>query len=252
VALIVWPEAAMPFLPLSTPEALEAIGRLLPQGTHLAAGALRVDAPPSGRTRHRIFNSLMIFGQGGRLAGLYDKIHLVPFGEYLPFQSTLEAIGLEQLTRIRGGFDIGVTPRPVLRVPGLPSIGPLICYEAIFPGAVIQGSERPRLLLNVTNDGWFGQTTGPHQHLHQARVRAVEEGLPIVRAANNGISALIDARGRILGSLGLDVRGTIDGALPPAIAEPLYARYGDWIFALLFAGMGGCWLLIRARDAGPD
>lgn len=251
VTLIVWPEAAMPFLPLSTPEALEAIGRLLPQGTHLAAGAIRVDAPPRGRTRRRIFNSLMIFGQEGRLAGLYDKIHLVPFGEYLPFQSTLEAIGLEQLTRIRGGFDIGVTPRPVLRVPGLPPIGPLICYEAIFPGAVIQGAERPRLLLNLTNDGWFGQTTGPHQHLHQARVRAVEEGLPIVRAANNGISALIDARGRLLGSLGLDVRGTIDGALPPAIAEPPYARYGDWIFALLFAGMGGCWLAIRARAASP-
>ena len=99
----------MPFLPLDTPDALEAIGRLLPEGAHLAAGALRVEAPPAGRTRRRIFNSLMIFGQEGRLAGLYDKIHLVPFGEYLPFQSTLEALGLEQLTRIRGGFDIGIT-----------------------------------------------------------------------------------------------------------------------------------------------
>jgi apolipoprotein N-acyltransferase len=100
-------------------------------------------------------------------------------------------------------------------------------------------------LLNVTNDGWFGQTTGPHQHLHQARVRAVEEGLPIVRAANNGISALIDARGRIISSLGLDVRGTIDGALPPALAQPVYARYEDWVFLLLFAGLGGCWIAGR-------
>lgn len=250
VALIVWPEAAMPFLPLNRPEALEAIGRLLPQGTHLAAGALRVEASGRGNARRRVFNSLMIFGQGGNLAALYDKIHLVPFGEYLPFQSTLEAIGLEQLTRVRGGFDIGITPRPILHVAGLPSIGPLICYEAIFPAAVIQGSERPRLLLNVTNDGWFGQTTGPHQHLHQARVRAVEEGLPIVRAANNGISALIDARGRVVGSLGLDVRGTIDGALPPALAQPLYARYGDWIFLLLLTGLGGCWIAARVWGSG--
>jgi apolipoprotein N-acyltransferase len=252
VALIVWPEAAMPFLPLNTPEALKAIGRLLPEGTHLAAGALRVEAPPAGRTRRRIFNSLMVFGREGRLAGLYDKIHLVPFGEYLPLQSTLEALGLEQLTRIRGGFDIGITPRPILKVAGLPSIGPLICYEAIFPAAVIQGSERPRVLINVTNDGWFGQTTGPHQHLHQARVRAVEEGLPIIRAANNGISAVIDARGRILGSLGLDVRGTIDSAMPSAIAPPLYARYGDWIFLLLFAVAGCLWLIARVRAEKPE
>jgi apolipoprotein N-acyltransferase len=251
VALIVWPEAAMPFLPLNTPDALEAIGRMLPQGAHLAAGALRVEAPPSGRTRRRIFNSFMIFGQEGHLAGLYDKIHLVPFGEYLPFQSALESIGLEQLTRIRGGFDIGVTPRPVLKVAGLPSIGPLICYEAIFPAAVIQGSERPKVLVNVTNDGWFGQTTGPHQHLHQARVRAVEEGLPVIRAANNGISAVIDARGRVLGSLGLDVRGSIDSTLPSAIAPPPYARYGDWIFLLLLAGAGCVWLVARAREEEP-
>jgi apolipoprotein N-acyltransferase len=238
IALVVWPEAAMPFLPLNRPEALEAIGRLLPQGTQLAAGALRVDAPASGGTQRRIFNSLMIFGQEGRLSALYDKIHLVPFGEYLPFQSTLEAIGLEQLTRIRGGFDVGVSPRPLLDASGL-RILPLICYEAIFPGELVQGAERPVLMLNVTNDGWFGQTTGPHQHLHQARVRAVEQGVPIIRAANNGISAVIDARGRILGSLDLDVRGTLDSSVPPAVTPPPYARYGDWIFLGLFMATSG-------------
>lgn len=250
VALIVWPEAAMPFLPLNTPAALEAISRLLPKGTHLAAGALRVEAPPggSGRTRRRIFNSLMIFGDEGRLAALYDKIHLVPFGEYLPFQAALEAIGLEQLTRVRGGFDAGTTPRPLLDASGL-RVLPLICYEAIFPSELVQDAERPALMLNVTNDGWFGQTTGPHQHLHQARVRAVEEGIPIVRAANNGISAVIDARGRILGSLGLDVRGTIDSAVPRALTPPPYARYGDWVFLCLFAGMGGA-LVLKRRISG--
>jgi apolipoprotein N-acyltransferase len=223
---------------------------LLQKGTHLAAGALRVEAPPggSGRTRRRIFNSLMIFGDEGRLAALYDKIHLVPFGEYLPFQAALEAIGLEQLTRVRGGFDAGTTPRPLLEASGL-RVLPLICYEVIFPSELVQGAERPALMLNVTNDGWFGQTTGPHQHLHQARVRAVEEGIPIVRAANNGISAVIDARGRILGSLGLDVRGTIDSVVPRALTPPPYARYGDWIFLCLFAGMGGA-LVLKRRISG--
>jgi len=252
ITLIVWPEAAMPFLPLDTPAALTAIGQMLPQGTHLAAGALRVEMPPAGRdARRRIFNSLMVFGQGGTLAALYDKIHLVPFGEYLPFQSTLEAVGLEQLTRVRGGFDSGVTPRPLLRVAGLPALGPLICYEAIFPAAVIQGAGRPDVLLNVTNDGWFGQTTGPHQHLHQARVRAVEEGLPLIRAANNGISAVVDARGRVLHRLELDVKGVIDSSLPGALSPPPYARYGDGIFlGLLVLAMGG--LLAAFSRKAPE
>ncbi len=235
IALIVWPEAAMPFLPLSAPGALAAIGRMLPDGTYLASGALRVEDPAMPGARRRVFNSLMVFGAGGGLVALYDKIHLVPFGEYLPLQATLEAMGFEQLTRIRGGFDTGEMPRPLLKIPGLPAIGPLICYEAIFPGAVVQGSERPSFLLNVTNDGWFGQTTGPHQHLHQARVRAVEEGLPMLRVANNGISAVIDARGRVLQQLGLDVKGVIDSALPAAIAPPLYARHGDGIFVVMMA-----------------
>jgi len=256
ISLIIWPEAAMPFLPLNAPGALAAIGRLLADGAHLVSGALRIEesqAAPSG-SRRRIHNSLMVFGHGGRLVSVYDKIHLVPFGEYLPLQTTLEAIGLEQLTRMRGGFDKGKSPRPLVRVPGLPPMGPLICYEAIFPGTIVQGSERPAFLLNVTNDGWFGQTTGPHQHLHQARLRAVEEGLAMLRVANNGISAVIDARGRMPHWLGLDEKGVIDSALPAAVAPPPYARYGDWIFAAMLsvgaigvAASRGC----RRRAQGP-
>jgi apolipoprotein N-acyltransferase len=204
---VVWPEAAMPFLPLKSPEALQAIGEMLPPGAYLLSGALRVAEPASPESERRgAYNSLMVFGPGGGLAALYDKIHLVPFGEYLPFQETLEGFGIEQLTRWRGGFSTGRNPRPLLHVPGLPGIGALICYEAIFPAAVVQGSERPGVLINVTNDGWFGNTTGPHQHFHQARVRAVEEGLPLVRVANNGISAVIDPDGRVLADLGLNVR----------------------------------------------
>lgn len=241
---VIWPEAAMPFRPLEYPVAIEDIAKLLPPGTQLLAGALRRDEPAANATpgsplpRRRYYNSLMVFDAGGNLEGLYDKIHLVPFGEYLPFQETLEWMGLEQLTRQRGGFSIGVEPRPLLDVKGLPPVGALICYEAVFPAAVVQGSARPGLLINITNDGWFGNTTGPQQHFHQARVRAVEEGLPLVRAANNGISAMIDANGRVLSRLALDVKGTIDTGLPAARPTTPYARYGDMTFLFLT----GCFL----------
>lgn len=234
---IVWPEASMPFLPLATPRALTAIGELLPENTYLIAGALRLEASrlgdevrPSVKAKGRVFNSMIVFGPEGGATAVYDKLHLVPFGEYLPFTETLEWIGLEALTRIRGGFAAGPSPRPLLSVPGLPLMGPLICYEAIFPAAVVQGDVRPSLLINVTNDGWFGNMTGPYQHLHQTRVRAVEEGLPLVRAANNGVSALIDPFGRMTGSIGLNVRGVIDTAVPAPLPATWYARFGDMTF----------------------
>ncbi len=126
-------------------------------------------------------------------------------------------------------------PRALIKLPRIPPFAPLICYEAIFPRAIIQGGERPAFLVNVTNDGWFGNTTGPRQHLHQARVRAVEEGLPLLRAANNGISAVIDAHGRVLGRLDLDVVGVIDARLPAALAPTVYGRFGDLGFVLLLA-----------------
>ncbi len=232
---IVWPEAALPFLVLDHPAARAAIGRSLPRGALLIAGALRAEPAPAGSPRpRRIFNSLLVLGEGGSLVGLYDKTHLVPFGEYLPLQGLLRSVGLGWLVGMRGGFDTGVTPRPLLSAPGLPPAAPLICYEAIFPAAVVQGPQRPGLLLNVTNDGWFGDTTGPRQHLHQARVRAVEEGLPLLRAANNGVSAAIDGYGRILARLDLDVRGVIDVPLPAALPPPPYARLGDLTLLLLW------------------
>jgi apolipoprotein N-acyltransferase len=243
ISLVIWPEASMPFQPLKSPEALGLIGDLLPDGTYLVAGALRTeDLPASGPgmdegPRREVFNSLMAFGRAGNTKGalvaLYDKIHLVPFGEYLPVSSVLAKIGLRQLTRMRGGMTANPGPRSLFVVPGLPAFGPLICYEAIFPGAVMPVN-RPTALINVTNDGWFGNTTGPRQHLHQARVRAVEEGLPLVRAANNGISAVIDAHGRIVGRLDMNVRGSLDSGLPVAAAPTWYARFGDRTFFLFW------------------
>jgi apolipoprotein N-acyltransferase len=231
---LVWPEAAMPFLPLEQPEALRAIGELLPQNTQLLSGALRLDHSSATMGGPRVgFNSLMVFGKGGTLEQLYDKIHLVPFGEYLPMQSLLERIGLEKLTRWRGGFSTGPVPRPLLNIPGLPPVVGLICYEAIFPAAVVQGEQRPGLIVNITNDGWFGDTTGPWQHFHQTRVRAVEEGLPIIRAANNGVSAVVDAQGRIAAMLTLNARGVVDSGIPVAISPPVYAKFGDCTFVAL-------------------
>jgi apolipoprotein N-acyltransferase len=242
IALIVWPEAAMPFLPLQEPVALRDIGQMLPATATLATGALRAEPPTMPGAARRVYNAMLVFGHGdtARVLATYDKTHLVPFGEYLPLQPLLEAIGLQQLSRMRGGFASGVEPRALIDIPGLGRVAPLICYEAIFPGRVVQTRERPRALLNVTNDGWFGNTTGPRQHLHMARVRAVEEGLPVIRAANNGFSAVIGPNGTVYSDgsktetiLALDVRGTIDAYLPPALAPPLYARLGDTVFALL-------------------
>jgi apolipoprotein N-acyltransferase len=239
---LVWPEAAMPFLPLEQPEALAAIGELLPNGTQLLSGALRLKhrpAPGPDLVREG-YNSLMVFGDKGNLEQIYDKIHLVPFGEYLPMQGLLESIGLEQLTRWRGGFSIGATPRPLLSIPGLPPALGLICYEAVFPAAIVQGGQRPGLLINVTNDGWFGDTTGPWQHFHQTRVRAVEEGLPIIRSANNGVSAIVDGTGRVVAMLTLNARGILDSGVPSSIAAPVYAKLGDCTFVgllLIFLGV---------------
>jgi apolipoprotein N-acyltransferase len=233
VTHVIWPEAAMPFPALDYPEALSAIGDLLPEGTVLLAGTIRIErasANPKGRPR--FFNSLLIFGKGGLLLSLYDKIRLVPFGEFLPLRPVLAALGLREIAS-REGYSTGPTPRPLLAIPGLPAVVPLICYEAVFPGAVVQGPDRPAVIVNITNDGWFGNTTGPRQHLHQARVRAVEEGLPLVRAANNGISAAFDAYGRPLGQqLDLNVRGVLDVPLAVSLQPPFYARFGEALFAV--------------------
>lgn len=251
---VVWPEAAMPFLPLDSPEALAEIGRLTGEQAQLITGALRVERPtgdaniPASSRHVRVFNSLMAFGRGGEVSALYDKVHLVPFGEYMPFPWLFDAIGLEELTRMRGGFTPGRRPRSLFVVQGLPWASPLVCYEAIFPAAVVQDSGRPGLILNVTNDGWFGNSTGPRQHLYQARVRAVEEGVPLIRAANNGISAIIDANGRVLQRLDLDVRGVIDSPLPAALSPPPYARLGDTPFWLLLAALALAGGILRHRQ----
>jgi apolipoprotein N-acyltransferase len=225
VTHLIWPESAFPFFLTREADALDQIAQLLRHGTVLVTGAVRL-AEPLNPTDPGVFNSIYALSHDASVVGLYDKVHLVPFGEYLPFQRGLESLGLRQLTKLRGGFLAG-DRRRLISVPGAPSALPLICYEIIFPGAVVPPGERPGWIVNVTNDGWFGISSGPYQHLQQARMRAIEEGLPLVRAANTGISAVVDPLGRVLNSLPLGQEGVVDSPLPRAISAPIYARVGD-------------------------
>ncbi|MEQ1753939.1 MAG: apolipoprotein N-acyltransferase [Micropepsaceae bacterium] len=234
VSTVIWPEAAPPFFVLSTDGALEAIGSLLPDQTVLLTGTQRMQ---SGNT-NRYFNSFVVLDGKGRLIATYDKSHLVPFGEYLPLFQLLEPLGITQLTGMHGGFSSGEGVR-TLTAAGVPSFGVLICYEAIFPGEVVRKGERPAWLVNVTDDSWFGPWAGPYQHLGLAKVRAVEEGLAIARAANTGISAVIDPYGRIIASLGLNKSGVVDAPLPKPLDPTLYSVAGDAIFAAIMLVLVG-------------
>ncbi len=232
--IVVWPENAVPVLLAREPYVLSAIGRVLPEGAKLIVGSNRGEADAEGpANRLRVFyNSLYVVDSAGAIAATYDKHHLVPFGEYVPLRHILGRLGLRQLVQFQGSFETG--PGPVtLELPGTPPVSPLICYEVIFPGGIVAPGTRPQWLVNITNDAWFGGSIGPHQHLSQARLRAVEQGLPLVRSANSGISAMIDPYGRLVKSLPLDTQGVIDATLPAALQPTLYARLGDIFLALL-------------------
>ena len=226
---IIWPEAAPPFLLQRTPEALDAIAQLTGSNRILITGAERLQR---GIEQNAFFNSLFVFSPGGRLDAVYDKFHLVPFGEYVPYGDVLNHIGITKLTEGQIGFSQGDGPH-VYSIAGAPPMSPLICYEIIFPGAVTDHQHRPGWLVNVTDDSWFGPWAGPRQHLLIARVRAIEEALPVARAANTGISAVIDPNGRLIAQLSLNTMGELDARLPKALGISTYARFGDLGFLLL-------------------
>jgi len=229
---ILWPESAVPFLLERTPEALERIAKVVPPGGLVVTGAMRATAP--GEAPFRIWNSVRAIDGNGRITATYDKFHLVPFGEYVPFRGL---VSMAKLTVGDTDFSAGPGPR-TLEIAGAPPVSPLVCYEGIFPAAVTEPGARPAWLLNVTNDGWYGMSTGPHQHLAQTRLRAIEEGLPLVRVANTGISAVTDPYGRMLERLELGRQGFIDSRLPaPLPGGTVYGRYGDAAPALLLASV---------------
>ncbi len=253
ISLVVWPETAVPFLLAESSQALTAIGDVLPDGTSLLVGSGRIVEERDAQDRlvaTRVYNSLLAISDKGEVLDGYDKIHLVPFGEYLPFQDFMESLGIFQMTGVRGGFSAGTGSR-LLTIPGAPPARPLICYEIIFPDEVMDKSQRPGWLLNVTNDAWFGGSAGPYQHFHQAQLRAVEQGLPVVRAANTGISAIIDPYGRVLGELGLKKEGVVDGLLPEALPITKFVMWERWIeiAVLVFALLG--WLFFGQLHVSP-
>ena len=272
VTLLIWPESAFPFFLTREPDALAQIAALLPPETVLITGAVRAPETAAHAPVTRAYNSIYVIDHHGSILSVYDKVHLVPFGEYLPFQDLLEWLGLEQLTKVRGGFIPGDQRRNQM-APGAPNFLPLVCYEIIFPGdavprseregwlyrhvgryfdwpSVVGRAERPGWLLNLTNDGWFGASAGPYQHFQQARIRAIEEGLPLVRAANSGISAVVDPLGRIVKSLPLGAEGVLDAPLPQPIAATLYARWGDALAAVVVA-IAFLWVLGSRWRAPP-
>jgi apolipoprotein N-acyltransferase len=225
VTHLIWPESSFPFFLTREADAFAEITNLLPPKAVLITGAVRL-ADADHPKDSGVYNSIYVIDHNGAIPAIYDKVHLVPFGEYLPFAKILEGLGLQTITEERGGFLSGDRHR-IFAVPGAPSMLPLICYEVIFPGEITASQARPGWIVNVTNDGWFGISSGPYQHLQQARLTAIEEGLPVARAANTGISAVIDPLGRVLNSLPLGAEGVLDAPLPRAISAPPYTRLGD-------------------------
>lgn len=225
--LIVWPEMALT-------EILSAAGDQLELVSDAAAGTpVILGVPRYGERGYH--NSMIRLDQGAGIGAIYDKKHLVPFGEYMPFADAFARMGIYGLAA-QGGYERGKTS-PMVDIPGVGLIRGLICYEGVFAEEVRDMEHRPRALVLITNDAWFGELIGPYQHLTQARMRALELGLPMIRAANTGVSAMIDARGVVTAQIPLGQAGAIDVALPVALDPTPYARWGEWIFALMLVGV---------------
>ncbi len=253
VSHIIWPESSVPFLFMADGQiydiaAAEAIKPVIPQDGALILGAERATTHTGedGKRRvDKVFNTLFVLNDRAKVDAFYDKVHLVPFGEYLPFPGFFRSLGFSNLTHQAQGFASGSLRHSIASAKA-PPFSPLICYEAIFPGAARPAGEDVQWLLNLTNDAWFGQTSGPYQHLQQARVRAVEEGLAVVRAANTGISAVIDPYGRFLGKIPLNQIGTLDSALPSPVRTVFFTTSGYlYTAAVLLLAMLALWGVIK-------
>jgi len=208
--VIVWPETAVPFILSDRPEALVALAELVGDDQTLLAGAVRIEG---ARAEARYYNAVIAINSAGEIYDAADKLWLVPFGEFMPFADLLSRIGVEKLVRSVSAFTAGSQRRPLAMQNGATAL-PFICYEIIFPGTAGYGEVGADFILNITNDAWFGATPGPYQHFRQAQIRAVEAGRPLARAANNGISGVVDAYGRVIDAFALDAVGALDVAVP--------------------------------------
>lgn len=229
---IIWPESAVPFLIDESDTSRAELAKLLNPSRVLMTGTLRREiGTAGGGESERVFNSILTFNGSGDVVAQYDKWRLVPGGEFLPFEWLLEPLGFRKVVTVPGSFSAGQGPSS-LAIPGAPRAGFSVCYEAIFPDHFVDAEKRPGWLINVTNDGWFGNSTGPYQHLAQARLRAIEQGLSMARAANTGVSAVIDPYGRTVSSLPLGQEGILDAGLPQSLPPTFFADYGGLVFFL--------------------
>jgi len=239
--LIIWPETAVPYL-LEYSDDLFAEMAAVSGGVPIVTGVQRADGA-------RYYNSLVALDGRGAVIAMHDKSHLVPFGEYIPFGDLLVPFGIRAFAAQEG---FGYTPGAAIRVLDLGRAGrvlPLICYEAIFAQDLNRAVGQADWILQITNDGWFGDISGPYQHLAQTRLRAIEQGLPVLRVANTGVSGVIDAAGQLLHALPLNTEGALDVAVPPARPRPLYARTGDLpVAAFLVLAL----LIVAARRRFAD
>ena len=234
--LILWPESGIETNVLEDPAARMQLASILgPKDILMGGGESPIRDARGEETEAG--NSIFTIGYGGTLIARYDKAHLVPWGEYLPMRPLMSAIGLSRL--VPGAIDFRPGPGPAtVDVPGFGKVGMQLCYEMVFSGHVVNESYRPDFIFNPSNDAWFGYS-GPPQHLAQARLRAIEEGLPIARSTPNGVSALIDADGRILHSIGADQSGLIELPLPAPRAPTLFSHIGNWAVLLIVLLLGG-------------
>jgi len=230
VDLVIWPETAVPFALQNNTRDLQILSDAAGPNAHIIAGIRRLEG-------EKLYNSMVHLDKKGGLVAVYDKSHLVPFGEYIPFSQYLSGLGLRGLAANLQGFSSGNGPE-VISAYGLPSYLAMICYEAIFPSFSRSNINRPEFLMHITNDAWFGDTIGPYQHLVQVQFRAIEQGLPAARSANTGISAVIDPYGRIINNLTLNKAGHLDADLPMPLDITIYARTGDLPFLIMLIILG--------------
>ncbi|WP_319497151.1 apolipoprotein N-acyltransferase [uncultured Cohaesibacter sp.] len=248
VDLFVWPETAVPFYLIEQPNGLTAIAEALPDKATLMTGAIRRET--NFTNEEQVYNSIYQMAGDGLIVASYDKVHLVPFGEYLPMLDWLKAIGLGHLAEQASGFTAGAK-RKLLGDDKLGKILPLICYEIAFPSEIRSYPAGADMIVNVTNDAWFGSTAGPWQHMHLARMRAIETGLPVIRAANTGISAVIDPMGRIVQKLDLQTDGILQATVPGALPPTIYEKFGDQMFLFLWLLTVGFTLINQRKSRIP-
>ena len=242
---IFWAETAATYFIEKDLASRKAIARATPKGGLTITGAPRTVR--RGDDIYQVRNSIHGIDEAGNVVGTYDKFHLVPFGEYIPLRKIFK---FSKITAGTTDFSAGPGPR-TLRLKGLPPVSPLICYEVIFPNQVVDRQDRPEWLLNLTNDAWYGASSGPYQHFDAARLRAVEEGLPLVRVANTGISGVIDGYGRVVSRLALGKKGTLDSVLPGSLQPTLYGRLGNSLVIFLILIVAGAGMLTNCNDSDP-